>query len=112
MIKFEIVLHQHTLNIIQQKRERVLVQFSYWVESETCNYCDLHFEYCAYSPLASVLTASETHVFSAGITEGMLCLIISFGQIDAPVFFPFLSEIHLIAFRLNFFLNLKKVRQL
>jgi hypothetical protein len=76
-----------------------------------CHYCDLHFEYCACSPLVSVLTASESHVFSVGITEGMFCLIIRFGQIYALIFF-FLSEIHLIAFRLNFFLNLKKVRQL
>jgi hypothetical protein len=37
-----------------------------------------------------VLTASESHVFSAGNTEGMFCLIIRFGRIAALIFF-FLS---------------------
>jgi len=73
MINFEIALHQHTLNITQQTIKRVLVYFSYWVEGETCYYGDLHFEHCACSPLVSVLTASESHVFSAGITEWIFC---------------------------------------
>jgi hypothetical protein len=41
-IKFKIVLRLHTLNIIQQKWKHVLIQFSYWVEGETCHFCDLY----------------------------------------------------------------------
>jgi len=88
MINFEIALYQHTLKIIQQKRMRVLVYFSYWVEGKICYAGGLHFEHCARSPLVSVLTASESHVFSAGITEGMFCWIIRFGQIAALIFSP------------------------
>jgi hypothetical protein len=39
------------------------------------------------SPLVSLLTASDSHVFSAGITEGMFYLILLFGQIAALIFF-------------------------
>jgi len=52
---------------------RVLISFSYWVEGEICYYGGLYFEHCACSPLVSVLTASESHVFSTGITEMMFC---------------------------------------